>query len=824
MVDKIIRIKLQADDAKRDIAALDSGMGKLNTTVTRLASAIAAAFSAQQIIAYADAFTNIQNKLRVVTSSTEELTRVTAQLLQVANDSRASFDATADLFSKLTRSTEELGISQSRIIAITSTINKSFAVAGATAEEASNAIRQLGQGLSAGALRGDEFNSVAEQAPGILRAVAAETGKTVGELRDFAAEGGITAELLIRSVENYGATVEAEYAKTNRTFEQSALVAKNNATAFVGASEQVKAATTAAGNAIVLLSENLDVLANALILISSAILSRYISSMAAAAAATISTTTAATASALAMRGLGASLALIGGPVGAAVLAAVGLGFFINQAISSQREAERLANTARGLNSELEKTNKIYENYQKSQQSAAEQAVSGLGQQELQAQFSKSSALVALYKKRIDDLKESGASYARIADVQAKLDAEQNTLDAINKTSPLTAKNTESLALKLGDLAAQINLTSIEYSVFAERQRLIKEGFSTKEIDSYIESYRALLQIQQTNKAKEQTRSDVDSLFSGENNLFSGSGQTSGAAQPSARSEGSAIADNLDRENALIDNALSLRAQAYSTYGAIINDINTGEFERQRAELELQLVEQQNATELAFQQEIARIDERRQQINENTKLSGEEKIEINRLLDEQIILQEQTTQQSLTEISEQAIAARTRLAEAERQTRLLQLGQLGDSLISLGQGQSKKIFKIGQTLALAQAAVALPTAVMESFKNGGGYPWGLVPAATMLATGLKNIQSIKSASFDGGGASASLSGGGGGGGFSQPTLPTTPAAQQNVNTFEIAGINELVSELRNYDGLVPASLAARILDAIPSANRLRGEDV
>ena len=265
MVDRIIRIKVDSSGATRGISQVDSQMQKLGGTtdrvqfqLSRVAGAIAAAFSVRQITAYADAYTNIQNRLRVVTNGTEELARVTKQLLDVANDTRSEYQATAVLFSTLARSTEELGISQSRLLAITTTINQSFAVAGATAQEASNAIRQLSQGLASGALRGDEFNSVAEQAPGILRAVAAETGKTVGELREFAAQGGITADLLIRSLEGYADTVNTEFNQTNRTFNQSLTVTNNNLTEFVGRSQAVQGSLQAIGNALVAVSGSLD--------------------------------------------------------------------------------------------------------------------------------------------------------------------------------------------------------------------------------------------------------------------------------------------------------------------------------------------------------------------------------------------------------------------------------------------------------------------------------------------------------------------------------------------------------------------------------------
>jgi hypothetical protein len=293
-------------------------------------------------------------------------------------------------------------------------------------------------------------------------------------------------------------------------------------------------------------------------------------------------------------------------------------------------------------------------------------------------------------------------------------------------------------------------------------------------------------------------------------------------KPSQRSDGDSIANSLDRENELIDSALALRLDAYRLYGATINDINAGEFERQRAQLELSLVEQTNAATLAEQSEIARIEARRQQIFENTKLSADEKIEIGRLLDEQLLLQEQTTQQSLTEINAEGVAARQQLAEHERQTRLMQLGQLGDSLMSLGQGQSKRVFEIGKKLSLAQAAIALPTAVMESFKNGGGYPWGLAPAAAMAATGLKNIQNIRSTTYGGGNAGSVALGSGSGSSGGSSSLPTSPQSAPTVQTLEISGLDEIRDELRNQDGMVSTRFVATILDKISDANRIRGE--
>lgn len=811
-MDRIIRIRLDSRQAEQGIDRLDNdmrGLGRtsdgIQTKLTAVASALAAAFSVQQITAYADAYTNIQNRLRVVTDSTEQLTRVTASLLQTANDTRASFDATSSLYSTLARSTEELAISEERLIAITKTINQTFAVSGASADEAANAIRQLSQALAAGALRGDEFNSVAEQAPGILRAVANETGKSVGQLREFAAEGGITAELLIRAIENYASTAQAEIDKTNRTFQGAAAVAQNNATAFVGSSKLVQEATQAAGNALVNLTENLDAVALALTTITAVIAGRYAAALVLAAVntarvtaanlaakttydalgvAVTRTTAAQNASVVASRASAAALALIGGPVGAAILAAGGLAYFVTQAISSQREAERLANTARGLNSELEKTNKIYENYRKSQDSVATQSIKGLGQAELQAQFRKSSDLVELYRGRIEQLKESGASYARIAAVEERLKGEQAILDAINSASPQIAKNAEmsrDLALRLADLAAQVNLTSIEYSVFAERQRLIKDGFSTNEIDKYIESYRALLQLQESNRAKAKTGSDIDALFSGSDNLFSGSTPSAPAQESDTSARINDRIAGLRQETALIQQELLLRK-------GVQDGLISEELMGLQMQTSAKILQAQTERELLFAEQT--------------------------LTNEQKLATEAAYQEQVTAIAQEYAQRRQEVERAEMMTRIGLTESFASSAISVISAFSSKSFQAQKNAAIATGLVNIGAGVAKALNNP--YPANLGFAAAVAAQGASLINTIKSVNPSGQGGSSFSSGG-------AATLPTQPQAAPFVGNFEIAGLSALQEQLDRLDPdeVLPVSFTRRLVASLSSVQRLEG---
>lgn len=293
------------------------GAAKALRIAATAAAALGVSLGVREIIAYSDAWQSASNQLRLVTNSTQELERVQSSLMQVANGTRSSFESTANLYARLTRATSEMGLSQSELLGITTTINQSFAVSGATAAEAAAAITQLSQGLASGALRGDEFNSVAEQAPGIMRAIADSLKMTVGELRAFAAEGGITADIVVTALQGAAQSIDRDFGKSVQTFGQSMQIARNNMLEFVGSSNAVSTATGKAGEILVALSGNLDVVVSVAGAAATVIGVRLVQSLAAAAVSMGAATTAAGT-------LSAAMALIGGPIGVAALAAYGM--------------------------------------------------------------------------------------------------------------------------------------------------------------------------------------------------------------------------------------------------------------------------------------------------------------------------------------------------------------------------------------------------------------------------------------------------------------------------------------------------------------------
>jgi len=256
---------------------------KLNTAI----GSVAVALATNKIIEYSDAWTSVNNVLKQVTDSENELLVTRSKTLQLSKDTFSSLEGTARLYAEITRSVSALGVSEDRVIGVTKTINNLFLAGGKSAKDAAGAITQLNQGFASGVLRGDEFNSVAEGAPRILDALAQSLKISRGELRDFAATGGITSEILVTALESYSSTAQKMVDTTTRTFAQNSELAKTLAVEFVGTSESLASASALAGQSLLIIANNLNLVSDAALIFSVVVGAKVVSALAAKTTATI---------------------------------------------------------------------------------------------------------------------------------------------------------------------------------------------------------------------------------------------------------------------------------------------------------------------------------------------------------------------------------------------------------------------------------------------------------------------------------------------------------------------------------------------------------
>lgn len=232
------------------------------SSLTRVATALSAAISVQQVAEYGNAWVTVSNKLANSVRANEQLADVTQRVFDISQNTRSSIDATATLYGRLERSTRSAGTSTADLIKLTTTINKGLAVSGATTEEASSTMTQLSQALASGVLRGEEFNSISENGSRLAVALADSLGVTIGQLRAMAAEGKLTTEVVVNGLLKQSDAIAKEFANTALTMGQAFTVATNNITKFVGESSSVSTSIKIFNQGVISLSENLDIVAN----------------------------------------------------------------------------------------------------------------------------------------------------------------------------------------------------------------------------------------------------------------------------------------------------------------------------------------------------------------------------------------------------------------------------------------------------------------------------------------------------------------------------------------------------------------------------------
>ncbi|MDC8012943.1 tape measure protein [Tahibacter soli] len=266
-------------------AGLTTGAGLARQMGGALAGIGVAAF-ANELASTADEYTNLSSKVRLVTNSEQNLIDVRRKLYGIAQDTRADLSATSDLYTRLTRATTTLFIAEQDRLRISETVNKSFAVSGASATEAGAAITQFSQGLQSGALRGDEFNSVAEQAPILMELFAKSLGKTRGELRAMAEAGQLTAGILTRALLDGSRDIDKQFAQMSLTIGGASTQLANAWTRWIGESNEGVGASRLAASAISLLADNLGTVATLVLGIATVWGVRYVAGITAAALAT----------------------------------------------------------------------------------------------------------------------------------------------------------------------------------------------------------------------------------------------------------------------------------------------------------------------------------------------------------------------------------------------------------------------------------------------------------------------------------------------------------------------------------------------------------
>jgi len=261
---ELLLIEIREDGArvvKRHIDSLGASGDKTANIMSKLKGVLAGLASAKVLrdtIMLGDAYANMLNRLRVVTSSNYELETAMDAVYKMSRETRTSLAANVDMYARVALNTEELGLSIQQVTKFATQLNHAIILSGVTAREAQWGMVQFSQALASNALRGDELRAVMEQLPVVTKVLEKHLGVTRGELKKVAFEGKITTKVMMDAFNEMGESLKERFLKRVPTVDQGITVLRSSLVRFVGVLDQTYQGTATLARGLLLVADNMD--------------------------------------------------------------------------------------------------------------------------------------------------------------------------------------------------------------------------------------------------------------------------------------------------------------------------------------------------------------------------------------------------------------------------------------------------------------------------------------------------------------------------------------------------------------------------------------
>lgn len=216
-------IRDNVDEQGRFNQAINEGDANANNLMNTIRNAVAAYAGIQtfqKALDLSDTLASTTARLNLMNDGLQTTTQLQSMIFQSAESSRGAYQATADAVSKFGLMAGDAFNSSSEIISFMEQINKQFTIAGTETAGIEAAMLQLTQAMGSGVLRGEEYNSILEQAPNIIQSIADYMEVPKGQLKDMAADGAITAEIVKNAMFAAADETNARFESMPQTFSQ----------------------------------------------------------------------------------------------------------------------------------------------------------------------------------------------------------------------------------------------------------------------------------------------------------------------------------------------------------------------------------------------------------------------------------------------------------------------------------------------------------------------------------------------------------------------------------------------------------------------------
>lgn len=248
------------DQMLRQATSVNNELGRMRAALLGVAAItgtpIAGAMTGAWLLQTADRAHLLRNQLATVTDSHENLLAVQERLYDLSQRTRSEMSSTVMIYARTARAVEHLGKSQEDLVRVTETIQKAFAIGGASQAEATGAAIQLSQGIASDRFSGEEYRSVAENAPVLLRGMADALGVNIGKLREMAHAGELTGEVVTNAILKASGKIDVAFEKVGVTAAQAFTRLSNSFLMYAGEVDTSVGATRALAGLLTNVAEN----------------------------------------------------------------------------------------------------------------------------------------------------------------------------------------------------------------------------------------------------------------------------------------------------------------------------------------------------------------------------------------------------------------------------------------------------------------------------------------------------------------------------------------------------------------------------------------
>ena len=312
---RIVRAELEGIGRTGDAAFRQIGTGAevAGRVLKRLAGVLAGAFSIRQVVAYADAWTDLRSRVDLATGSQARGAAVMERLAAMARRTYSGIEQTTESWLANATALRELGLTTAESLDFTEALNNAMVVSGARAERAASVQNALSKAMALGTLSGDNLNTVIQSGGRLAELLAEELGTTVSGLRQAGAEGRITGAVIETALIGNLGRLRDEADSMPATITDAFTLIGNAALQLVGTWDQVFGASSMVATALIAVADNMERLAAIGIVFAGFMAGRWVAAFLAARVATLTLSGALTVlrGAIVRTGIGALIVLAG---------------------------------------------------------------------------------------------------------------------------------------------------------------------------------------------------------------------------------------------------------------------------------------------------------------------------------------------------------------------------------------------------------------------------------------------------------------------------------------------------------------------------------